>query len=43
MLMNDIYIAVRVCLAQEPSALPGGNLRYQCTKMHGSFTPLHFL
>lgn len=43
MLMNYIYIAVRVCLAQQPSVLPGGNLRYRCTKMHGPFTPLHFL
>ena len=47
MLMNDIYIAALVFLAQEfvvePSFLPGRNLWYLCTKIVSSCTPLRFL
>lgn len=44
MLMNDIYIAAWVFVAQEfvvePSFLHGGNLRYLCTKIVSSLSSL---
>lgn len=47
MLMNDIYIASFIFLAQElvvePSFLPRRNPRYLSTKIVSSCTPLRFL
>lgn len=47
MLMNDIYIAALVFLAQElvvePSFFPGRNMRHLCTKPVSFHIPLHFL
>lgn len=44
MLMNDIYVAALLFLAQEfvvePLFLPGRNLRYLCTKTVNSWTLL---